>query len=82
MAKDMTTYPVMKNGKYIGRADAGQIAMHKSLKLFDPLEAEKMDAEAAIASEAKADVATEVTIEKAKEAGGAVASAVKKGPAK
>ena len=81
MAKNTQTYPVTKNGKFIGYADAGQIARNKSLELFDEDKAAKVKAEAEVtAAAAKAEAKTE-KVEDAKKAGGADSGAVKKGPA-
>lgn len=83
MAKDMTTFPVTKNGKFFGYADAQQIARSNGvLEVFDPAKAEAIEAgkevEKASANEAK----KAKGVEDAVKAGGADASAIKKGPAK
>lgn len=82
MAKNLQTYPVMKNGKYIGMADAEQIAANASLELYDENKAATIKAQAEVdakKAEAGADAAK---VDAAKQAGGADAGAVKKGPAK
>ena len=81
MAKNLQTYPVAKNGKFFGYADADQIAANDSLELFDENKAEKISAEAKIAA-SKADQAKKADEAKAAEAaGGADSAAVKKAPA-
>jgi len=84
MAKDMTTYPVSKgkDGKFFGYADATQIAKSKGkLKLFDPSAAERVKIEKEVAAVEAKEADTASKKEEAKQAGGADASAVKKGPA-
>ena len=82
MAKNLQTYPVAKNGKFFGYADADQIAANDSLKLFDENKAAKISTEAQIAA-SKAEQAKKADeAAKAEAAGGADAAAVKKGPAK
>lgn len=81
MSKNLQTFPVMKNGEFIGHADARQIAANDSLELFDENKAAAIKAQAEVDA-SKADTAEKaVATEKAKQAGGADSSAVKKGPA-
>lgn len=82
MAKDLTTYPVMKNGKFIGYADAEQIANNKSLELYDETKAANLKAQAAVEAASAAEAKKVEQKVEATKAGGADASAVKKGPAK
>lgn len=80
MAKNLQTYPVMKNGEFIGYADAEQIAKNDSLELFDESKADAIKARAEIDSKKTAAAEKAVTAEKAKAQGGADAAAVKKAP--
>ena len=59
--KDMTTYPVSKNGKFFGYATAAQIAAHKSLELYDENKLKAEQAEQALA-DAKAVQAAKVEV--------------------
>lgn len=81
MAKDMTTFPVTKGGKFFGYADAGQIARSKGvLEVFDPAKAAAIEATKEV-SKASSDEAKKAKgVEAAVKAGGADAAAVKKGP--
>lgn len=80
--KNLETFPVMKNGKFFGYADAEQIANSGgALELFDERKAETIRAEAAIEAAKKESDAKKAAVEQAKASGGADASAVKKGPA-
>lgn len=83
MAKNLQTYPVSKNGKFFGYADADQIAASGGkLELFDENKAAKISTEAKIAA-SKAEQAKKAEEAKvAEDKGGAYSSAVKKGPAK
>lgn len=80
MGKNLDTFPVMKNGKFFGYADADQIAANPNLELYDERKAEAVKAEAAVAS-AKADQAKQAEAVKVAEAAGSDPAAVKKGPA-
>lgn len=82
MAKNLETFPVMKDGKFFGYADAGQIAASGGkLELFDEQKAKSLQAAAAVEA-AKADAEKKAeAVKTAEAAGGADASAVKKGPA-
>lgn len=85
MAKDMTVYPVSKgkDGKFFGYADARQIAKSGGkLVLFDPTAADKVKIEKEVAAEKAKQTDDAKKVDTAKQAGGADASAVKKGPAK
>ena len=81
MAKDLQTYPVMKNGTYIGMADAGQIAANSSLELYDEQKAATIKAQAEVDSKKAVAAKQTKAVDTAKAGGGADASAVKKGPA-
>lgn len=81
--KNLQTYPVSKNGKFLGYADADQItASGGKLELFDENKATKISTEAKIAASKAENAAKVDAIEKVAAAGGADATAVKKGPAK
>lgn len=81
MARNLQTFPVMKNGKFIGHADAEQIAKHPSLELFDEAKAAAIKAQAEVDAETVKADAEKTKVETAKKAGGADAAAVKKAPA-
>lgn len=77
MAQSLETFPVTKNGKFFGYADARQIAANPSLELYDERKAAVIEAEQKVAA-AKADQEKKAaSVENAKSAG-ADASAVKK----
>lgn len=82
MAKNLTKFPVAKNGKFFGYADVDQIAANPSLELFDENKAEKIAAEAKIAASKAEQAEKAKSVETTAASGGADASAVKKGPAK
>lgn len=80
MAKNLETFPVMKNGVFFGYADAEQIAANPSLELYDERKAEAVKAEQAVAN-AKAGQEKQAEAVKLAEAAGSDPAAVKKGPA-
>jgi len=80
MAKNLQTYPVMKNGKYIGMADAEQIANNPSLELYDENKAATIKAQAEVDSKKAENAKKSADVDAAKKSGGADAGAVKKGP--
>lgn len=80
--KNLQKYPVAKDGKFLGYADADQIAASGGkLELFDENKATRIATEAKIAASKaeQAKAAEKVAVAEGK--GGADASAVKKGPA-
>jgi hypothetical protein len=79
MVKNLEVFPVTKNGKFFGYADATQIAANPSLELYDERKAETVRAEAAVA-DAKAEQEKQAETMKAIEAAGSDPAAVKKGP--
>ena len=80
MSKILTTFPVTKNGEFIGYADAAQIAAHPSLELFDESKAASIKASREVKA-AKEEAAQKTAAgDDSQKAGGADASAVKKGP--
>lgn len=81
--KTMETFPVSKNGKFIGYADARQIAKSNGvLEIFDQAKADAKLAALAIA-EAKAAASEDATIKAdSAAAGGADPKEVKRGPKK
>jgi len=81
MAKDMTTYPVQKDGKFLGYADARQIARNPALSLYDESKAKTIQQEAEINAAHEAEIAAKAEVAKVAKAGGANAGAVRKGPA-
>lgn len=81
MAKNLEVFPVMKNGKFFGYADADQIAANDSLELYDERKAEAAKAEKKIA-DAKAEQAKKAEAVETAKGNGSDPSAVKKSPAK
>ena len=81
MAKNSQTFPVMKNGKFFGYADAGQIADNPALSLYDERKAEAIKAEAAVEAAKAEATKKEEAVKTAEASGGADPAAVKKGPA-
>lgn len=83
MSKNMQTFAVSKNGKFIGYADAGQIANSGGvLKLYDESKAKLEMAEAAIGAAKASVVEKSAEIVVSEKSGGADPAAVKKGPAR
>jgi len=83
MAKNTETFPVSKgdSGKLFGYADAGQIARSNGrLKLFDTDAAKRILAEQEIEAAGEKQAKVSEKVAQVKAAGGADASAVKKGP--
>jgi len=83
MAQNSETFPVMKNGEFLGYADAAQIARSKGkLEIFDEAKAERLKAESKVDAAKKVEAKKVDSVAKAIKAGGADASAIKKGPSK
>ncbi|ARB06106.1 hypothetical protein FDH38_gp052 [Dinoroseobacter phage vB_DshS-R5C] len=82
--KNLQTYPVAKNGKFFGYADADQIAAAGGkLELFDENKAAKISTEAKIAESKAKQAAKSNEVKDAEAAGGADnGTPPKKGPAK
>lgn len=74
-------FPVAKNGKFIGYADAKQIAQNDSLELFDETKARTASAEVVIEDAAK-EAKTKKQSEDDAAGKGSDPAAVRKGPAK
>lgn len=74
-------FPVSKNGKYFGMADAKQIADNPALELFDEAKAAVAIAKKAVAEAVKAEDEKTKTDEVAK-GKGADPAAVRRGPKK
>jgi hypothetical protein len=81
MAKVKETFPVSKNGKYFGHADADQINSNPALKIFDATEAATKEAVAKVEA-AAAEKDKKASDLAAAENKGADPSAVRKAPAK
>ncbi len=80
--KNLEKFPVAKNGKFLGYADADQIAKSAGkLELFDEHKAERIASEAKIAASKAEQAKAAEKVATAEGKGGADASAVKKGPA-
>lgn len=78
----LETFPVTKNGKFIGYADARQIAASKGkLKLFDESKAKAAEAEAKVEAAEVAGAEKKAAVESASKSGGADPASVKKAPA-
>ena len=78
----MSTFPVTKNGVFLGYADARQIAENPCLTIYDERKAQANEAERAVEAEKSKRAEETKKVEAAAQSGGADASAVKKGPAK
>lgn len=79
MSKKLPKFPVMKDGRFFGYADAAQIAAHPSLEVYDEAKAAAIEAQAAVDAEKRK--AEKRKAEKAvAEAAGANPAAVRKGP--
>ena len=77
---DLRLFPVSKNGKFFGYADAGQIARNESLEIFDESKAKVIEDKKVVAEQAAADEKS--AAQKAALAGKSANPAdVKKGPA-
>lgn len=74
------TFPVTKNGKFIGYADARQIARNPSLAIYDETKAEALEQQAVVEAE-KAAQEKAAEDKKVAEGKGANPADVKKGPA-
>lgn len=82
MAKDLTTYPVSKNGKFFGYATAAQIAASPSLELYDESKLKAEQAAKALDAARAEQAKKAAEVEKVESKGGADPAAVKKGPSR
>lgn len=83
MPASLETFPVSKNGTFIGYADARQIAASNGkLELYDESKAKSEMAAQAVANARVAAVSDEAVKTESSKAGGADPSAVKRGPRK
>jgi len=80
MAKNLNTFPVTKNGKFIGYADADQIAANPSLAIYDERKAEAAEAERQVEAAKQDHEKKQRSLDTAKQAGADPAQ-VKKGAA-
>lgn len=80
MSVGKQTFPVTKNGVFLGYADADQIAANPSLELYDERKADVAVAERKVAA-AKAEKATKAEAVTLAAMAGADPAAVKKAPA-
>ena len=78
MPKNLSTFPVMKNGAFFGYADADQIARNPALTLYDERKAQAVEAEKKVEAAKAEEQKKTASVERAKSTG-SDPSAVKKG---